>query len=196
LRIPGVTGPGHSDNPEQNYQGLVPVVMSDAEDAFSDELLPQVVISRGSIQPAMQRWQPGGREYKIAAAMATEVVSSGGVRGPSMLEMKDWTLPFDIQYDVHIRARLKSQANLMFRALGKVLWSYGQVRVRDSEGDERGYYAFCESIDNLSEISDISERMLGHTFSLRVEGELDFHEPFLARTTPVLKIRTGPLRAR
>ena len=48
LRVPDVTGP-------DQYHGLVPVFMSEPEDALADSVLPQILISRGSIQPAMSR---------------------------------------------------------------------------------------------------------------------------------------------
>lgn len=70
----------------------------------------------------------------------------------------------------------------MFLHVGRIFWAYGQVFLRDSEGDERGYYAFSDSVPNLSEIADVADRLQGHTISLRVEGELDFHEPFLMPT--------------
>lgn len=189
LRVDGVTGP-------DEYQGLIPVFMSDPEDAFEANLLPQIVISRGSITPAMSRWQPGGREYMVPAHGAEEVTSSGGRKGPSLVEIKAWSWPFDISYDVHLRGRLRSQADRLLRAVGKILWAYGQISVRDTEGDVRGYYAFSDSIENLSEISNVAQRMMGHTISVRVEAELDFLDPILAPTTPRFEVRVGPLRAR
>lgn len=210
LRAAGITGP-------DQYKGLVPIIMEAPEDAYTANLLPQIVISRGSITPDMARWFPGGREYMVPAHRAETVEGTytgigektrdeqtirTGVKGPSKVEIKAWALPFEISYDVHVRARLRSQADKLFRIVGAVLWKWGQIRLRDSEGDERGYYAFLESIDQLSDIGDIADRMMGHTFSLRVEAELDFHEPFLARTTPHMVINTlpkpvsGPLRAR
>lgn len=189
LRLDGVTGP-------DSYKGLIPVFMSDPEDAFESNLLPQIVLSRGSITPAMSRWQPGGREYMIPAHGSEEVLSSGGVKGPSLVEIKAWSYPFDISYDVHLRGRLRGQGDRMLKALGKHLWAYGQIFLRDSEGDRRGYYAFLDSIENLSEIQSVSQRMMGHTLSIRVEAELDFLDPILAPTTPRLGVRVGPLRAR
>lgn len=189
LRVPDVTGP-------DQYHGLVPVFMSEPEDALADSVLPQILISRGSIQPAMSRWFGGGHEYMVPAHGSSEVTSSGGRKGPSMVEVKAWTRPFDISYDVHLRARLRGQADRMLRVVGKVLWAHGQIAVQDSEGDRRGYYAFVDSYENLAEVNDISERLHGHTIPVRVEGELDFDEPFVAPTAPNLTVRTGPLRVK
>ena len=176
LRIEGVTGPSLT-------QGLIPVQMADPEDAFTAQLLPQIVITRGSVTPSMSsRWHPGGRSYQIPAANAKTVVSSGGVSGPSRVEIKAHPLPFDISYDVHLRARLRTQADKMLGFVGRILWAYGQIRLLDSEGEERGYYAFVDGYENLSEIADVADRLQGHTVSLRVEAELDFEAPAVLPT--------------
>lgn len=176
VAISGVTGP-------DSYQGMVPVIMSDPEDAYEEYLLPQIVINQTDLTFAGERWHPGGWEYQTAAKTGQMIAGPNGQLMPTQVEKKWWTEPYDIQYDVHIRARLRLQAQRMFRHVGKYFWARGQVFLIDSEGDERGYYAFQESISNLSEIADVAERLQGHTISLRVEGELDFDEPFIARTS-------------
>ena len=176
VRIQGVTGPDLT-------QGLIPVQMTDPEDAFTAHLLPQIVISRGSVTPSMSgRWHPGGHSYQVRAANAETVVSSGGISGPSRVEQKAHPLPFDISYDVHLRARLRTQADRMLAFVGRILWAYGQLRLIDSEGEERGYYAFVDSYENLSEIADVADRLQGHTVSVRVEAELDFEAPVMLPT--------------
>jgi hypothetical protein len=182
VRIEGVTGP-------DEYQGLIPVIMSDSEDAFQAQLLPQIVVSRGAITPQMNRWFPGGREYQIPAPGSPQVPVPGTNRTMSKrVEKKWWTLPFEISYDLHLRARLRWQANKMFKHVGRFFWAYGQVFLKDSENEERGYYAFVESIDSLNEIADIADRLQGHTISMRVEGELDFAEPFILPTQQKLTL--------
>jgi len=181
LRVDGVTGP-------KSYNGMVPIIFNAPEDAMQESLLPHVHIMRSSITPAMNRWHPGGREYYTPAAMAVPVVSSGGVTGPSMLEQKEYAIPYDITYEVHLRARLRVQGDRMLRQVGRYFWAYGQVFLLDSLGEERGYYAFQESLDNLDEIADIADRTMGHTISLRVEAELDFFEPWVQKTLPGLKV--------
>lgn len=186
VAIDGVTGP-------DQYSGLVPITMADAEDAYQDHVLPQIVIARGSITPQMNRWFPGGWEYQVPAANAEMVKGPGGTRMPSLVEKKWWTYPFEISYDVHLRARVRVQADRMLRQIGRHLWAYGQVFLRDSQGDERGYYAFVDSYESLGEISDVADRMIGHTVSIRVEGELDFNEPFIQPTSPKFRLNTGIL---
>jgi len=177
IMIDGVTGP-------DMYGGAIPVIWQNPEDIYQPGLLPHVNVSRSAVTPAMQRWFPGGHEYRTPAAAAQTVTSGTGVQGPSMLEFKQWAYPYDISYDIHIRARLRAQADKMLRQIGSKFWAYGQIYLRDSEGAERGYYAFQESVDTLDEVVDIADRMLGWTISLRCEAELDFNDPYIAKTSP------------
>lgn len=190
IRIEGVLGPIESP---PDYRGAIPVIFQYPEDVYQTGYIPHVAISRSAITPAMNRWQPGGYEYKVPSPIATEVAEQnpaqvslvGGPvarRGPSHLEIKPWALPFDIQYDVHIRARRQLDVIKMLKQVGKFLWSYGQILVIDSVGEKRGYYAFTEQIANLDEVLEIGDRMLGHTFSVRVEAELDFVGPYTVKT--------------
>jgi hypothetical protein len=186
VNIAGVTGP-------DEYQGLVPISMSEPEDAFQEQILPQIIISRGSEIPQMNRWFPGGREYQVPASNAQEVIGPDGVtKMPNRVERKWWTLPFEINYDIHLRARQRAQADLMWRHVGRFFWAYGQVFLTDSEGDERGYYAFVDSNDPLGELTDVADRLQGRTISMRVEAELDFDEPHLMPTTPGYRVSTEP----
>lgn len=184
VRIDGVTGP-------DSYEGLVPVIMSDPEDAYEEHLLPQIVISRGSITQDRVRWHPGGWEYQVPSTTADLVPGPGGRLLPNRVERKWWTVPYEISYDVHLRARVRLQADRMLMHVGRFLHPTGQVFLLDSEGEERGYYAFQESIDNLSEIADVADRLHGHTLSLRVEAELDFNEPHLMPTAQKVNVNTG-----
>lgn len=180
IRVDGVNGP-------DEYGGYLPVIWQTPEDVYQDHLLPHVVVARTSITPAMNRWQPGGREYMVPASMAKmlRVRATGEeMEIPSHVEIKRWAYPFDIAYEVHLRAKLRWQADKMLRHVGRKFWAYGQVYLIDSEGDERGYYAFQESINSLDEIADIADRLIGWTISLRCEGELDFNDPYIAPTTP------------
>lgn len=177
LRVDGVTGP-------DGYGGYVPVIWQNPEDVYQEGLLPQVVVSRTSVVPAMARWFPGGYEYRTPAANARTVTAGNGVQGPSMLEFKPWAYPYDITYEIHLRARLRGQSDQMLKKVGQKFWAYGQIYLVDSEGSERGYYAFQESLDNLDEVADIADRVLGWTISLRCEAELDFNDPYIAPTSP------------
>lgn len=186
VQIPGVTGP-------DEYDGLVPVIFQEPEDVYQTGFIPHIAISRSAITPAMQRWHPVGKAYQIPAAMAQTVTAQDGSTGPSLNELKGCALPFDITYDLHMRGRLRQQANNMLRYVGRFHWAYGALYFRDSEGDERGYDAYVESIDNLDELVEFSDRTLGFTMSIRVEGELDFSDPIVVRTFRSAGLNLAPL---
>lgn len=187
LRCDGVTGP-----PE--YQGLVPILMGESEPAYTEQLIPQIIISRGSIDPDMARWHNQGFEYRVAAvgAVMIPVPGTNPVRHiPSKIESKAYAFPFNIAYDLHIRARHRRIADKLLLKVGKVFWSYGQVRFKDSTGCERGYYAFVEGIQALNEIIDVTDRLQGHTISMRVEAELDFRDPYVQKTIHTFTTNLG-----
>lgn len=182
IRFDGVTGP--IENPP-GYSGMTPVVFQEPEDVFQGGYLPHLVISRSDITPDLIRWFPGGHEYRIPASVAEMVTSpTTGAVGPTMVEMKQWTLPFNLQYDLHLRGKRRFDVDRMFRQVVKRLggFPYGQVFVKDSEGDIRGYHAFLETASKLDEVVEIGDRTLGHTLSVRVEAELDFTDPYLVKT--------------
>lgn len=185
VRIDGVVGPGE-------HKGLVPIIIAEPDEAYESARLPEILISRSSAIPQMNRWFPGGHEYQVPASNAQQVVGPNGQLMPNRVEKKWWTYPFEIVYDIQLRARQRVDADRMFRHVGARLWAYGQVFLVDSEGDERGYYAFVDSNDALSELADVADRLQGHIISLRVEGELDFAEPFLMPTSPKLQTNVTP----
>lgn len=188
VQIPGVTGP-------DEYDGLIPVIFQEPEDVYQDGFLPHVAISRSAITPAMTRWHPVGKAYQVAAKVAQQVVAQNGSVGPSLNELKGYALPFDITYDIHMRARLRAQANLMLKYMGRYYWAYGNVFFTDNEGDERGYVAYVESIDNLDEVVEFSDRTIGFTMSVRVEAELDFSDPLVVPTARAFGISVESLAA-
>ena len=185
VQIPGVTGP-------DEYDGLIPVIFQEPEDVYQTGYIPHIAISQSSITPAMNRWHPAGKAYQVAAKVAQQVTAQDGSVGPSLNELKGYALPYDITYDLHMRARLRQQANNMLRYMGRFYWAYSNLYFTDNEGDERGYVAYCESIDNLDELVEFSDRTIGFTMSIRVEAELDFTDPFVVPTVRAFGIDLAP----
>lgn len=185
VQIPGVTGP-------DEYDGLVPVIFQEPEDVYQTGFIPHIAISRSAITPAMTRWHPAGKAYQVPAKMAQMVTAQDGSVGPTLNELKGYAIPHDITYDLHMRGRLRQQANNMLRYLGRFYWAYSVLYFVDNEGDERGYDAYVESIDNLDEVVEFSDRTLGFTMSIRVEGELDFSDPIVAKTMRSVGINLAP----
>jgi len=188
VQIPGVTGP-------DEYDGLIPVIFQEPEDVYQTGYIPHIAISRSAITPAMQRWHPVGKAYQVPSKVAQTVAAQDGSEGPSLNELKGYALPFDITYDIHMRARLRLQANRMLKYMGRFIWAYGSIFFTDNEGDERGYVAYLESIDNLDELVEFSDRTLGFTMSVRVEAELDFSDPLVVPTARAFGISVENLAA-
>lgn len=186
VQVPGVHGP-------DEYDGLIPVIFQEPEDVYQTGYIPHIAISRSAVTPAMQRWHPVGKAYQVPAKVAQTVTAQDGSQGPSLNELKGYALPFDITYDIHLRARLRLQANRMLKYMGRFIWAYGAIFFTDNEGDERGYEAYLESIDNLDELVEFSDRTLGFTMSVRVEGELDFSDPIVAPTARAFGISVEQL---
>lgn len=191
LAIPGVTGP-------DMYRGNVPVIFKDPEDAYQTAALPHVLIGCSDMSVALNRYQPGTRDYIIPAGVGGQLPTEHGVMVPSIMESKGQAVPYDITYDINLRARLKLQANRMLKKIGQALGhplAQTVVYFTDSLGCERGYDAMVESVSNLSELGDVSERVIGYTLSMRVMGELDFHDPTLQKLTPRMVTRWYPARS-
>lgn len=163
VRIGGVDGP-------HEFGGFVPVMMSHPEDVYAETFLPYILVMRSSMSRAFQRWMYGGYEYMIDTGRLET--------GARIVEIKDWSMPYDITYDISVKARLRSEADRIMKHVGGIfLTGQSQVWVTDSLGVERGYDCIGESIDPLDEVNDVTNRSVGYTISIRVMGELDFRDP-------------------
>lgn len=180
IAIDRVTGP-------PQYDGKVPIVFGQPEDSFQEVLLPRIEIVRSSVAMATDRWQPGGFDYRVPMERGPKWRLPSGQEVAKYVETKEHAWPHDITYDVHLKARTRMQAQVMYRQIGVVLGLYPVIHVRDSAGEERTYQAFNESTSMLDEVTDISERMMGFTLSIRIAAELDFEEPYVEMTTPILR---------
>jgi hypothetical protein len=180
IAIDRVTGP-------PQYDGKVPIVFGHPEDAFQEVLLPRIELIRSAPVLATDRWQPGGFDYRVPMERGPKWRLEDGREVAKYVETKEHAWPHDITYDVHLKARTRTQANLMYRQIGVVLGLYPVIHVRDTAGEERTYQAFNESTSGIDELTDISERMIGFTMSVRVAAELDFEEPYVEMTTPRLR---------
>jgi hypothetical protein len=156
--------------------GLVAsVIFGNPEQAFVRNQLPMVVLQRSSITPAMNRWNSVGHTDYFHGINPFEYRNS--VSGYGIVETKPQAMPFDLNYDVSIYARLETDALKILQRLLRRFPVYGAIPVIDSLGDQRTYSTFLESsVNDVSEIVDVSERIRGYSFSVRVEGELDLYD--------------------
>jgi hypothetical protein len=193
--IPTVTGVC----PPDGAPGI-PVVFANPEDVLKDYKDPVILVTRSDISPAMERWQPGGNQYRAPGVGAIPFVATLGnqtVHGFDRMEQLPQAKPFDITYTVSVKARYRgakgnrNNANNLFMHVLRTYPPYGKIDLIDSIGDHRSYEAFNEGIANIDSVGEVQERELGFAITLRVEAELDINDPTTVKTVKVpLTIRT------
>lgn len=170
----------------------VPVVFGNPEDVFKNYTDPMILVTRGDISPALDRWHPGTLQYNAAGdgAQIANINLPGGssVTGFDRAEVMGQAWPFDIMYTVSVRARFRgagqrtNTADTLIRHVMRTYPPYGKVDVTDSIGDLRGYEAFNEGIATVDTLEEIRDREIGFAITLRVEAELDYKDAHTVRT--------------
>lgn len=176
--IPGLTQP-------PDYPGI-PVTFFIPDDFFDRYRIPAVVVNRPSIDPALNRWHPGELQYRSPSPGASPVslvnpLNAEVTQGYTSYVAVPQAMPFDIGYSITIKARnrgqgatgARNQVNDLFTYMASI-WqpTTGAVYVQDSEGDVRSY-SVQTTYDMEDDVVETTERFIGFTFQLRVEGELD-----------------------
>ena len=174
----------------------IPVVFGDPEDAFENYLLPLIVVTRENLSPAMARYQAGSEQYRIPKPGAQQVT----VTGPGGLTKTGYTaslshpqaIPYDINYQLTVAGYKRGVVNKMAAnaLLDYVLFVYKPrcvVRVFDSVGDERLYFAEADGPSSADEVTDVADRMIGWTIDLQVEAELDLSDDVEMRNAVSVK---------
>lgn len=164
----------------------IPVTFSNPEDVLEKWSVPCLLIRREGIDPAIERWHPGLVQYRAPArgALPTQY---RGVNGYDRVEQTDQAVPFDLTYSVNIMARNRgapgetNQAGRLLDHVLRIYPPYCRVLVTDSIGDKRSYEAFMDGVSDLDEVADITDRMIGFSVSVRVEGELDLNDPYVRK---------------
>jgi len=194
--IPGVC-------PPPGYPGI-PIVFAAPDDRLEEYRMPLVMVRRDDIQPALQRWAPGSKQYRTAAPGAQrrryEVFGETYSEGWSEYEDVAVADPFDISYSLTVTARNRggrlrsaprNQAGAILHHVLKTFrpHSYSYFKVVDSVGDTRYYNVFLESIGPQDEFGEPTERVIAHSVSIRVEAVLDLEDP--VRHNAVTSIRSS-----
>ncbi len=179
--IPGVHAP-------PNYEG-VPIYFDKGDDTIQTQILPSFVIRRDSMTPAMSRWHLGAIEYSVPAINAVPVTVVHPITGEVIAtgwdryEQKPQAVPFDLTYNIEIRARFRNNldvaANAMLLHAMRVYQPYTRVAIKDSLNDTRYYTAFTESQTAADIMSNISDRENNFNLSVRIEAELDLNDPYV-----------------
>jgi len=179
LTIPGV-------DPPPNKPGVL-VTFSFPEAEFKAYVVPLVLIRRDDISPAMERWHSYNQTYK-AAPQGANPITVDGRQGYDRVEVGYQSIPFDISYTIsvlsHYRGALgqRGQVQAILHHVLRTYPPFGELTLLDSIGDPRAYNTFTEGTSVLDDHPEIAERVIGFGVTVRVEAELDLHEPAEGRT--------------
>lgn len=178
----------NEDNAEKIDKALV--VFKRPEPTDTNFVLPQVVVTRDNVVPALNRLTSPTVQYNLPAAGATRV-SAGGVLGWTEYETKEKEQPYDISYTIECWGRYRFEAQTI---LQMIMFAYplqtATVTVTDSLGVTRQYAVFQQGTADLTQISSMVDRIPGFSFSIKCEGELT-----LDRQSFTLPAFTGGLSA-
>lgn len=183
LQVPNV-------QPPPGHWG-VPINWSNGEDEWEKYVYPTLVISRDDIAPDLPRWHPGTLQYAVTARgslkvteQITQLVSKSG---PLKREQMQQSIPYNITYTIKVAAGRRGERNvgsadMLLLHVMRTYQPYCSVWVKDSIDDWRNYAAFQESVGPIDEVTDLTNRTIGHSLILRVEAELDLNDPETFRT--------------
>jgi hypothetical protein len=200
LTLPPITTVGFDPPPTSPFHrgcvaprpGLpgVPVTFSNPQEIFEKYSLPMVLVRREGEFPALERWHPGLQQYRVPGRGAlpfeyTDVTPS--VAGFDRVEQVTQAIPYDISYSVVVVATkrgfgVSGHANRLFGHMRRIFQPYCLVKVIDSIGDYRTYDAFQEGINEIDEVPEINDRVIGFSISLRIAAELDDNDPVIRKT--------------
>lgn len=173
----------HPDNqyyvnlPQMHEVQDVPVVFNQPEQILVNHRLPVFAINRLDLEPDNARWHSVEQfEYREGIGNP-EIVD--GVTGYASYETKSQAWPFNIPYVISCYGRYEHEAQIMLRKMMRRFRPYCAIFVRDSLNEIRSYTGFVEgAIANISETIDVADRVKAYSITVRVEAEIDLHDPF------------------
>lgn len=170
--------------------GDVTVFMSSADPNIVSETLPRIVVTRSSWDDAGQRIHPGWKQWRDRYDDSPEIDSTGEYKEMEQLQQA-W--PYDISYDLDIRAATKREAQAILNYIQRntTVKPKGYVTVKDSVGDTRTYDCLYDSVSQADEVEDIHMRYPGVSVTIRVLGELDIFTTEVAHTVESQQMNVG-----
>jgi len=177
-------------------EGPVRIVFSQPEQSKTIDIIPNILIRRTSVAPALERSNFLTTEYRIPAPNAvplTAVVGTQTVSGYSSYEQKAQAWPFDISYDLELYARYMEDAVILLNHVMRKFPPFGTMPVIDSVEETRYYTFFQDGVDDMSELVDISLRVRAFSVGIRIEGELDLKDPIVSKAVLGRNISLEPI---
>jgi len=157
----------------------IPVIFGNPEAIKERQIYPSFLVIRGDPAPALNRWHSvGQKEYRIPGPNAVvEYSAEYGVSGYSEYEETVQNWPYDIPYQIQVYARLENEVIPMLKKVLRTYKPYCRIILQDSLEETRTYTAFQQSVNDISELVDIADRVKAYSVELMVEGELTLSDP-------------------
>lgn len=158
------------------------VVFNQPEQVFISHRLPCYLITRGDLEADNHRWNSVKHlDYFMGVSGTIEWI--GSVSGYREVEIKAQSWPYNIPYTVACYARYEYDAQVMLSRMMRRFKSYCAIFVTDSLGNVRSYTGFGDTVNNISEIVDVADRVRAYSMTIRVEGEIDLFDPVVLTDT-------------
>jgi hypothetical protein len=134
--------------------------------------LPMISIIRDSVTPAEERILSPVISYRLPCEGAQQV-SAGGCTGWTSYEQKDKEQPYDFFYTIECWSRFRTVSQILLQIMMKRFPILGQTLVVvDGLNNPRTYAAYQQTVNDLTDVSSLVERVPGYSLAIRVEGEL------------------------
>jgi len=114
-----------------------------------------------------------------AMTMMAQVIQNDivyDIIGHDRYQTQEPATPFNFTYNINMYSKYRSQLNNMLRYVMNAFRPRFVLSVADSLGEIRTYNGNLESTAMLDEVITVTDRIVGFGVTLKVEGELDFHE--------------------
>lgn len=184
--VDGVDGTGE--------EGRVAVTFKAPSSVFNEYVLPGINVERSDVSDDDQRKTPPrvGQKYRIPSDTADPVEVEHPETGEIMRGYDEYVQrlnpdPYEISYDVQVRARNEVEAQTLQRYVRRTIRDRSDIVVYDTHGVPSPFTVFRDGAPKPSdEYVDMLNRYSGYVLSYRVEAELD---EWGEETVPVV---TGP----
>lgn len=190
----------------------VPILFDSGEDVYEKFKIPYVKVKPAGLTPAMHRYHPMTVQFRAPARTATPMVA-GGAQGFNRYVERQQAHPFDLSYVLSLITTRRSMprpkaagagapqvgvveggsSNMLLTEILRVYPAYCGVNVRDSVGDYRVYTAFMEGVTPIDQVTEVGDREIGYSISLRIEGELDLDPDTVFPAARALTVRAATL---
>ena len=147
------------------------VIYKKPEPTHTEFIVPAFRINRDDASISTQRNFGVVEEYRVPCE-GSQVVSFGNCLGATSYETKGQARPYDFSYTIEVWARHRNVAMVLMQMVMARFPQHGNITVTDSLGVEREYYVSQQGIADLTEVSNLVDRIVGYSISINIQGEI------------------------